>query len=194
MKISRRALVRQIGLGATALVGLPRLTRANHLENGFTEGLNASAAGGPVRLHRNENPLSSPRALDVIRGAAASAASRYGDVPEAALRKKIGDRHEVYADQVVLGSGSDEVLGLAVAAFASQRTVLTAAPTYDRFVQRAVTVASRVVTVPIRSDYSYDLDAMLSRADGTTGLVYICNPNSPTASLTRRRDLESFIA
>lgn len=50
-----------------------------------------------------------------------------------------------------------------------------------------------VVAVPLRGDYSYDLDAMQSHADPGTGLVYICNPNNPTGSLTRRQELEEFI-
>jgi len=42
-------------------------------------------------------------------------------------------------------------------------------------------------------NYSHDLAAMLERADATAGLIYICNPNNPTGTLTRRRDLEQFI-
>ena len=34
---------------------------------------------------------------------------------------------------------------------------------------------------------------MLAHADSSTGLVYICNPNNPTATLTPRKDIESFI-
>ena len=58
---------------------------------------------GLVRLHRNENPIPSSRVLDVMRDAAASTASRYPEVPEAALRTKIASLHHVYADQVVPG-------------------------------------------------------------------------------------------
>ena len=47
--------------------------------------------------------------------------------------------------------------------------------------------------MPLRANYSHDLDAMLARTDATTGLAYICNPNNPTGTLTRRRDLEAFI-
>jgi histidinol-phosphate aminotransferase len=46
----------------------------------------------------------------------------------------------------------------------------------------------------LRPDYACDLDGMLSRCDATVGLVYVCNPNNPTGSLTPRRDLEAFIA
>ena len=193
MGISRRALVRHIGVGAAAAIGLPSLARAKSIGRESSLASDGAEINGPVRLHRNENPTPSSRVLDVIRGAAASTASRYPDAYEAALRTKIASLHHVYADQVVPGSGSDDVLGLALTAFACGRTVITATPTYDRFVQRASAIADRIVAVPIRSDYSYDLSAMLSRADAATGLVYICNPNNPTASLTRRRDIEAFL-
>jgi histidinol-phosphate aminotransferase len=50
-----------------------------------------------------------------------------------------------------------------------------------------------LVTVPLKKDYSHDLEAMLAQADASTGLVYICNPNNPTGTLTPRRDLDAFI-
>src|SRR5207237_7465457 len=49
------------------------------------------------------------------------------------------------------------------------------------------------VAVPLSKDYSHDLAGMLARSDAATGLVYVCNPNNPTGSLTRRRDLDVFI-
>src|SRR4029453_18391057 len=96
---------------------------------------------------------------------------------DAALRKALARFHHVYADQVVLGAGSEEVLSMTVSAFAAGRTVIAASPTYDRVIERARAVAAGVVLVPVRAGGSYDLDAMLSHADARTGLVYICNPN-----------------
>jgi len=42
--------------------------------------------------------------------------------------------------------------------------------------------------------HEHDTDAMLARADSSTGLVYICNPNNPTGTLTLRKSIESFIS
>jgi histidinol-phosphate aminotransferase len=55
-------------------------------------------------------------------------------------------------------------------------------------------MGARVVKVPLAPDFSHDLDAMLAQVGQDTGLVYICNPNNPTASLTARAALERFIA
>jgi histidinol-phosphate aminotransferase len=151
-------------------------------------------SGGPVRLHRNENPFGpSPRVLAAIRDAATATTGRYPDDAGALLRKRLATLHHVYADQVVLGAGSDEVLSTTLSVFASGRTVLAASPTYDRVVERARAVAADVVLIPVRAGGAYDLEAMLARADAATGLVYICNPNNPTGSVTRRRDLDAFI-
>jgi len=195
MAISRRTLFRQLSAGTAAALGLPSLARAGGLASAVSESVDVLAGGGPVRLHRNENPFGpSSRVLVAIRDETVRVASRYPDGTDAALRKALAGFHHVYADQVVLGAGSDEVLSMTVSAFAAGRTVIAASPTYDRVIERARAVAAGVVLVPVRAGGSYDLDAMLSHADARTGLVYICNPNNPTGSVARRRDLDAFIS
>jgi len=73
------------------------------------------------------------------------------------------------------------------------RRLLLARPTFEWLGECARSAGALVVGVPLRPDYSHDLDAMLDRADATTGLVYVCNPNNPTGTLTRRTELEAFI-
>jgi histidinol-phosphate aminotransferase len=55
-------------------------------------------------------------------------------------------------------------------------------------------VGSEVVSVPLDPTFAHDLEGMRARMDASAGLVYICNPNNPTATLTLRKDLEAFIA
>ena len=52
---------------------------------------------------------------------------------------------------------------------------------------------SEVISVRLTPTFAHDLDGMLARAGASTTLIYICNPNNPTASLTPRKDLERFI-
>lgn len=189
MAISRRALFRQLGAGTAAAIGLPSLARAD-----IDRTIDTIERGGPIRLDRNENPFGpSPRVLAAIREAASRKAGRYPDAARAALRSVLARLHGVYIDQVILGAGSDEVLSMTLSAFAAGRTVVAATPTYDRMLARARAVAANTVLVPVRFGGSYDLDAMASRVDGSTGIVYLCNPHSPTGSVMARRDLEAFI-
>jgi histidinol-phosphate aminotransferase len=193
MVISRRSLFRHIGVGAAASVGLPSLARTA-LANGLSRP-EAHGAGGIVRLHRNENAYGpSASVIAAIREAAVTLANRYPDGPDERLRNKLATLHAVRPDQVVLGCGSGDILCMAASAFLGPgKTIIVAQPTFDVMGDRARRAGADVITVPLRSDYSYDLDAMLSRANAGTGLVYICNPNNPTGSLTRRRDLQAFI-
>jgi histidinol-phosphate aminotransferase len=190
MAISRRDLFRHLGAGAAASVGIPSLARAATIDRAFE----TLESRGPVRLHKNENGLGpSPRVTAAIREAASVGAHRYPEGPDLALRKRLATLHQVYADHIILGCGSDDVLGMAISAFGAGTKIVTAFPTYDRVLARARQVATEVVAVPLRADHSHDLDAMFARVDANTGLVYVCNPNNPTGSLTSRQDLERFI-
>ena len=72
-------------------------------------------------------------------------------------------------------------------------TLITASPTFGLIGEYARHAGSNVIGIPLGPDGSHDLDGMLARASVETSLVYICNPNNPTGTLTRRRDLEAFL-
>jgi histidinol-phosphate aminotransferase len=83
-----------------------------------------------------------------------------------------------------------------MAAFAflgTGKQLLQALPTFEAIEHYARTAGADVVSVRLTPGFSHDLDAMLARATPSATLVYICNPNNPTASLTPRKDLENFI-
>jgi histidinol-phosphate/aromatic aminotransferase/cobyric acid decarboxylase-like protein len=54
-------------------------------------------------------------------------------------------------------------------------------------------VGNKVIRVPLRKDYSHDVEAMI-KADPNAGAYYICNPNNPTGTLTSRKDFEYILA
>ncbi len=194
--ISRRHLFRQLGAGAAVSFAIPSLARAASSEDGLVVGRpETGEPAGPVRLHKNENAFGpSPAVVAAIRAAGASMVTRYPEAPDALLRRTLADRHAVSPDSVVLGCGSDDVIGMAVMAFGAGRRMIVASPTYETLVERARRAGAEVVAVPLRGDHSHDVEGMLARADNATGLVYVCNPNNPTGSLTTRHDLEAFIA
>ncbi len=150
-------------------------------------------AGRPIRLSRNENAYGpSANVTAAMQEAALNAGGHYPEVELAALRNKIAELHGVAPDQIVLGCGSSEIMRMAVDAFVGPgRKLVAALPTFDLILDFARRAGAEVVQVALRNDYSHDLQAML--AEGSTGLVYICNPNNPTGSLTRRQDIETFV-
>jgi histidinol-phosphate aminotransferase len=195
--ISRRRLLRRMGVGTAAAVAVP--FRAE-VSLGATLMAQVSSPGatnaqGPIRLHRNEAAYGpSPRAIAAMEAAAAKGASRYPGVAPEALRTKIASHHKTTTDRVVLGCGSSEILRMAVDAFArSGRKLISALPTFELIGRYARLGGAELVDVPLTKYYAHDLDAVLARSDGATGLVYICNPHNPTGTLTHRPALEAFL-
>jgi histidinol-phosphate aminotransferase len=169
---------------AFAAIRFPRLAQAE---------LEGETGNGPIHLDRNENPYGpSERALAAMRECISSA-NRYPDDTEA-LQEKIARYHKVKAEQVLLGCGSSEVMKMAADAFLLPgKKLVMATPSYQLLPSYARSKGVEVVSVPLASNFSHDLKAMLAKSDSSTGLVYICNPNDPNGSLTLRQDIEDFL-
>jgi histidinol-phosphate aminotransferase len=195
MAISRRTLLGRLGAAAAAAAAAPRVAVDAIGATLCRAAPETIRSARPIRLHRNENVHGpSPRVMAAMQEAAGHPASRYPDADADALRRKIADVHAVAPEQVVLGCGSSEILRMAIDAFAGpQKKIVVALPTFESIHQYARHAGAEVVDVPLSKDWSHDLGAMLARSDASTGLVYICNPNNPTGSLTRRQDLEEFL-
>jgi histidinol-phosphate aminotransferase len=193
MAVSRRSLFRRfgasaiVGAAAQSLTGLSLAAVPHMLPD-------ASELPLPILLDQNENAYGpSEKVLTVLRDSAALS-NRYPRAEYDSLVAKIAALHSVKPEQVVLGCGSSEILRLAAAAFLGPgKKLVQAAPTYSALGKFARTVGAEVVDVPVNRRFEHDLNAMLASAGDNTGLVYICNPNNPTGTLTPRKDLELFI-
>ncbi|MFN2540756.1 MAG: histidinol-phosphate transaminase [Chthoniobacterales bacterium] len=186
ISISRRRFAQLLGVSAAAALARPRIQFA-------TESAARSTISGVVRLSANENPHGpSPKALKTMNDAFA-AACRYPDEENDALIEKLANLNGVTRDQVLLGDGSGEILKLCAEVFTGkeQGTLVAADPTFEAILQHANVNGADVVKVPLAPSYSHDLAKMAAAARG--GLIYICNPNNPTASITSKNDLRGFI-
>jgi histidinol-phosphate aminotransferase len=190
MRISRRALIRRIGTGAALAAGAPA---------SIARGWSPDAAGDPLEtrvcLDKNESAYGpSPKAMEATRTLGDRLISRYPLRESEALREKIAALHGVASSRVVVGCGSSEILRMASDAFLRPGTsLLLAVPTFDLMEGFARLNGAGIVPVPLASDHSHDVERMAARADADTALVYICNPNNPTGTLTKRQSLEALI-
>lgn len=150
--------------------------------------------GGPIRLNSNENPLGlSPAARQALLEHV-SDSNRYPREARTALIGALADLHGVTADQVQLGTGSAEILQMAVNATPPDAVVVTADPTFEEVGTYARAAGRRVIAVPLRHDWSHDLDRMREAAGAGPALVFICNPNNPTGTLTPCDEVEDWIS
>ena len=203
MTLNRRNLLKRLsaGLAASSLLA-PRRTAADIIESVVDSKVSPQHLE-PIRLDRNENAYgASPKAIAAIRETAKET-SHYPD--STVLLKALADHHSqgtsgvnhvVKPEQIVVGCGSSDVLRMAASAFlAPGATLITAAPTCDLIAKYGRSKGATVTEVPMRNDHAHDLEGMLKHSNKSeaSGLIYVCNPNSPTGTLTTRKDLEEFL-
>ncbi|CAN5442682.1 pyridoxal phosphate-dependent aminotransferase [soil metagenome] len=197
MSISRRKFAQLLGAGAAA-VARPALSLAKEAAaTAATPGQRSSV----VRLSSNENPYGpSPRAFGAMSDAFGRA-NRYPDDEAKVLVESLAKLNGVEPGEILLGDGSGEILKLAADLFPGPLTnttkspggtLVAADPTFEAILYHAKMKGAEVVKVPLTSSYAHDLPKMLSAA--RKGLVYICNPNNPTASITPAKEVRDFIA
>ncbi len=89
--------------------------------------------------------------------------------------------------------GSKLALQHAVMAFTGPRSLVLAEPSYEAPAEAAQGFGTAVHAVALDKRHAHDIDAMLA-ADANPGLIYLCNPNNPTGTLTPRQDIERLLA
>ena len=192
MITSRRGFLRLLGAGSTAGMAMHWPTVAVSRATAFEP---CRQDHGFVRLNSNENAYGpSPTVEELIRSSGGSA-NRYPLRECRWLLERIAGVNHANPEQVLLGCGSTEILRMAAFAFlGGGKQLIQASPRFEAIEHYARSAGSEVISVRLTPAFAHDLDGMLVRAGASTTLVYICNPNNPTASLTPRKDIESFIA
>jgi histidinol-phosphate aminotransferase len=192
MPTTRRKFFRNAASGVAATAALPPL--AEFVFSELVPSSRAAEPGGPIILSRNENAYGPSQKVIASMQDALQFANRYPDPAVNALHQRIAESHSIKPEQLVLGCGSGEILSVTASSFLGPgKTLITAVPTFESIGRCAKALGAQVVEIPLDKNFSHDLPAMLARADASTALVYICNPNNPTASLTPRKDLEEFV-
>ena len=148
---------------------------------------------GAVRISSNENPLGpSKEGLEALYKVAPHGGrySPFNETPE--MAKAIAEVEGVKEDYVMPTAGSSDPLMRSACAFTSPtRSWVMADPGYGGGAPDYI--GSKVVRVPLRADFSHDVEAMI-KADPDAGAYYVCNPNNPTGTITARKDIEYLLA
>ncbi len=158
-----------------------------------------SALRGPipadaVKINANENPLGPcPEAAEAIYSVVKKG-GRYLYEETFAFNKVQADLEGLKPNYVVPFAGSSAPLHQSVMAFTSpERPLVMGDPGYEAAGRAADYVGAKVIKVPLAKDFSHDVKAMVKAAPNA-GVIYICNPNNPTGTLTSRADIEYVLA
>ena len=156
----------------------------------YVPGRSGEAGKRTIKLSSNENPLGpSPKALEALRAGTVDP-HRYPDAASHELREVIAETHDLEADRVVCGTGSDELLQLLAQAYAGPGDEIV----HMRYGFMVYPIAARRAgAVPVAvedKDYTADVDAILGAVTDKTKLVYLANPNNPTGTVIPRSEVE----
>jgi histidinol-phosphate aminotransferase len=176
------------------------------LANKGIQGLSPYQAGKPieelqrelglsdiVKLASNENPLGpSPAVLESCARALRDS-TRYPDANGFELKQSIAGKFGLKADQLTLGSGSNDVLDLIARVFLAPGTSAVFSQ-YAFIVYPIATQAcgARALVTPAKN-WGNDLEAMLAAIEADTRVIFIANPNNPTGTWVGNTELVAFL-
>lgn len=148
---------------------------------------------GSIKLASNENPLGpSPLAVRAIKNALHTL-HRYPDGSGFYLRSKLSEKFGVPIERIILGNGSDELIGLIIRTFLSSgQQVVQPFPTFLVYETMVKGAGGMMTSVPL-SDFKIDLNEIANALTPQTKIIFVNNPNNPTGSLLSQGDLRFFL-
>ena len=147
-----------------------------------------------VRLGANESAFGpSPKAVAAMSRELPRLAW-YGDPESLDLRDALAARHRCRPEQILVGSGIDELMGLAVRAFVGQGgTALALRGTYPTFAYHVTGYGGDLIQAEYCADGAPDCDALLAAARRRRpSIVYLANPDNPSGRFIDQRTMTSF--
>ncbi len=147
-----------------------------------------------VKINANENPMGPcPEAVDAIQKLVPQG-GRYLYQETFTFRDAMAAVEGLPADHIAPFGGSSDPLHRVILAFCGPgKSFVVADPGYEAGSRAAEFIGARTIKVPLRKDWSHDVRAMAA-ADPNAGVIYVCNPNNPTGSVTSIDEIEYLVA
>jgi histidinol-phosphate/aromatic aminotransferase/cobyric acid decarboxylase-like protein len=147
-----------------------------------------------VKINANENPLGPCNEAAEAMYGVIKKGGRYMYEETFNFAKTLAEQEGLKPNYVMPFPGSSDPLHRSVLAFTSpEKPFVMGDPGYEAGQRAAQFIGTKVIRVPLKADHSHDVKAMVA-ASPNAGLIYICNPNNPTGTLTKRSDIEWVIA
>lgn len=147
-----------------------------------------------TKLASNENPYgASPKVKEYFANANLDFAI-YPDGYASNLRTAVANHLNISEKQLLFGNGSDEnILIVSRAILRPGLNTVMADLTFGQYKHNAVVEGAEVREIPLTRNGEHDLDSMLAAVDENTAIIWVCNPNNPTGTLTPSDKLKDFI-
>jgi len=143
-----------------------------------------------VLINANENPMGPSKGAVEAISKAAPWGGRYDRFDAAdKLIATFAAQNGLKPENIIVYAGSSEPLHYTTLAYTSPtRSLVTADPSYESAMLAATYAGAKIHKVHLNGNYAHDVKAMVA-ADPNAGVIYICNPNNPTGTITPREDI-----
>jgi len=149
--------------------------------------------GEIIKLASNENPY---EPIDEVRQAILDELPQINRYPNSGcfyLCGELAKYHALQANQIFVGNGSNEIIDLIVRAFVNpDEEIVYPWPSFIVYPIVSQLAGVKALEVPLK-DYRLDLPAMRKAVTSKTKIVFICNPNNPTATYVSKSEVERFL-
>lgn len=159
---------------------------------------NKPLSPGLVKLNQNENPFDLPVELkrELVEEFFHQPWNRYPDVFPIRLTESLSRYLNVPVESIIAANGSNELMYTALISIVSKGTkVLIPTPTFFLYEKIVRVLDGELVSVPAKSDLSFDVDTIIQTAkQARPALIILNSPNSPTGQMIPMSDVERIIS
>jgi histidinol-phosphate aminotransferase len=191
--VSRRSFL-HLAAAASAIASIPILTEGRLA---YAQRPKFADPNKGIHIDANENPLGPSDAARAAMAAILPKGGRYEFTMQMDLAETFAKMEGLDPESVVPYAGSSEPLHYTVLAFTSpSKPLVIADPGYEAPIYAAQASGAPILKVPLadpKGAATHDVKAMLA-ASTTPGVIYICNPNNPTGTVTPAADIEYVVA
>ncbi len=191
-RIDRRLWLKQTTLALTGL-GLTQTLFSRSPPISFTNEAKLYMGDNIILLNSNENAYGpSPAARKAILQTYLSS-NRYPDDYISPLKNKIASHWNVGEENILLGAGSSDIIGLACQHVAKAKGhIITTEPSYKVWNNQASAFGLSFKKNPLPRKGKTDLGKLYGPITSDTRMIYICNPNNPTGTVLDVKEIEEF--
>jgi histidinol-phosphate aminotransferase len=146
-----------------------------------------------IKMASNENPFGpSPKAVEAMR-AVLGESNFYPDNDVSELRQKLAEYHGVKPENIVVTAGSTALLGIIARTLLSPGlNAITSERSFIIYPIATQAAGGKLIQIPMR-DNCFDLDAIAAAVEQNTRIIYLSNPNNPTGTIVKAREIDSFL-
>ena len=190
--IHRRLWLKQSTLALAGLGLVPDLF-AKDSKNLFSDKNKFYPTGTSILLNSNENAYGPGPAARKAMMETYLNSNRYPDDYITLLKKKIASHWNVGEENILLGSGSSEIIGLASLHVSKTKGhIITTEPSYKVWNNQATAYGLSFKRNPLPRKEKQDIQNLYGPVTPETRMIYICNPNNPTGTVLDVNDVAQF--